>query len=162
MCHDCEAGTVLATSVKQEPLCGTTVKQELSSTRRCYRNCYMPRLVKQEPSYATTESNKCFRFDDGAGIVICHDCGAGTVLCHDCGTERLFATTGKREPLCATTVKREMLSPRRRSRSCSCHDCEAGAVFATTVKREPSCATTVKQDLFPTRRRRGNCYMPRL
>ena len=34
MCHDCQAGTVPTTTVKQELLCATTVKQEL----------FMPRL----------------------------------------------------------------------------------------------------------------------
>jgi len=31
MRHDCEAGAVYATTVKQEPLCATTLKQELVS-----------------------------------------------------------------------------------------------------------------------------------
>ena len=65
MRHDCEAGAVYA----------TTVKQELCSQRLGSRICYVPRLC----------CRNCFRHDDAAGTVICYDPEAGTELCHDCG-----------------------------------------------------------------------------
>ena len=127
MCHDCEAGAVFATTVKQELLSPRLAKQELLGATTVGRNCSRHDDAAGTVICADCEAGKkCFRHDYEAGTVIHHDCEAGTVFCHDSGTGSVFATTVKREPLCGMTVKQEVFRHDDEAGTLMCHDCEAG------------------------------------